>query len=221
MQITEIKKIGKGDRYSIFIDYIFSGTLEAEILVKYKLKTGDEIDEENLKNIKLENGKLATFSRALNYIEKGLHTEKQIVKYLKEKGYEQESIENAVTKLKEYGYINDEYYTESYIRSYKDKKGKIKLKYDLISKGVNPQIIDQKIQELINNKDSLFACKKLLEKYIKNKTFDRKLKAKAFSYLISKGFESDIIINLLNEVALNESGNWSRKNIKNESKATW
>ena len=107
MQITEIKKIGKGDRYSIFIDDIFNGTLETEILVKEKLKTGDEISEERLKQIKLDNGKLAAFSRAISYIEKGLHTEKQLRAYLKEKGFLPESIDEAIEKLLEYGYIDD------------------------------------------------------------------------------------------------------------------
>ena len=46
MTITEIKKIGKGDRYSIYIDGQFSCTLEAEILVKFKLKTFQELEED-------------------------------------------------------------------------------------------------------------------------------------------------------------------------------
>ena len=117
MQITEIKKIGRGDRYSIFIDGVFDGTLEAEILVKHKLKTGDEIGEEQWRQIKLENGKLSAFSRAVGYIEKSLKTQKQLQTYLKEKGFLQESIDDAVQKLKEYGYIDDKVYAENYIKT--------------------------------------------------------------------------------------------------------
>lgn len=200
MQITEIKKIGRGDRYSIYIDGIFNGTLEAEILVKEKLKTYDEISEERLKQIKLDNGKIAAFSRAISYIEKGLHTEKQLRIYLKEKGFLQESIDEAIEKLLEYGYISDEAFAESFINSYKHKKGRIKLKFELQSKGVSPEIIEQKLDELLEDDESEIYARAALEKYLKNKTFDAKTRQKAYAHLMSKGFENDVISKVISEI---------------------
>ncbi len=200
MQITEIKKIGRGDRYSIFIDGVFDGTLEAEILVKHKLKTGDEIDEEQWRQIKLENGKLSAFSRAVGYIEKSLKTQKQLQTYLKEKGFLQESIDDAVQKLKEYGYIDDKVYAENYIKTYKDKKGKIKLKFDLLSKGVAADVIEEALQEFVDEDEQYAACEKLLKKYVKNKPQDVKLKSKAYAHLFSKGFSGDIISRAIGKV---------------------
>lgn len=200
MQITEIKKIGRGDRYSIFIDGVFDGTLEAEILVKHKLKTGDEIDEEKWRQIKLENGKLSAFSRAVGYIEKSLKTQKQLQTHLKEKGFLQESIDDAVQKLKEYGYIDDKVYAENYIKTYKDKKGKIKLKFDLLSKGVAADVIEEALQEFVDEDEQYAACEKLLKKYVKNKPQDVKLKSKAYAHLFSKGFSGDIISRAIGKV---------------------
>ena len=200
MQITEIKKIGRGDRYSIFIDSVFDGTLEAEILVKHKLKTGDEIDEEQWRQIKLENGKLSAFSRAVGYIEKSLKTQKQLQTYLKEKGFLQESIDDAVQKLREYGYIDDKVYAENYIKTYKDKKGKIKLKFDLLSKGVAADVIEEALQEFVDEDEQYAACEKLLKKYVKNKPQDIKLKSKAYAHLFSKGFSGDIISRAIGKI---------------------
>ena len=78
MQITQIKKIGKGERYSIFIDGIFDCALETEILVKAKLKEGQEIEEDEWREIKLKNSNLACFDRGLSYLEKSLKTKKQL-----------------------------------------------------------------------------------------------------------------------------------------------
>lgn len=200
MQITEIKKIGRGDRYSIFIDDVFDGTLEAEILVKHKLKTGDEIGEEQWRQIKLENGKLSAFSRAVGYIEKSLKTQKQLQTYLKEKGFLQESIDDAVQKLREYGYIDDKVYAENYIKTYKDKKGKIKLKFDLLSKGVAADVIEEALQEFVDEDEQYAACEKLLKKYVKNKPQDIKLKSKAYAHLFSKGFSGDIISRAIGKI---------------------
>ena len=46
MQITEITKIGKGIRYKLEVDYNFEGVFEAEVLARYNLQTGQEIDED-------------------------------------------------------------------------------------------------------------------------------------------------------------------------------
>ena len=55
MIITQIKKIGRGDRYYLILDEYKKFTIEADILARHKLKTNDEIDEELLNEILLEN----------------------------------------------------------------------------------------------------------------------------------------------------------------------
>jgi len=76
MVITEIKKVGKGDRYSLYVDENFIAILETEIVVKNKLKLGQEVDNEFINKLKLENGDYASFDKALTYLEKGMKTEK-------------------------------------------------------------------------------------------------------------------------------------------------
>ena len=59
-------------------------------------------------------------------------------------------IRNFVSMSKEYNYIDDEIFAENYINTYSHQKGKRKLKYELISKGVDKEIIDQKLEDLID-----------------------------------------------------------------------
>ncbi len=207
MEITQIKKVGKGERYSIFIDGVFNGTLEDEILVKTKLKVGDQIDEERLKEIKLENGKLAAFSRAVSYIEKGVRTKKQVKTYLKEKGFLLQSIDEALEKLEEYGLVDDSLFAESYIRTYKNKKGGKKLKFELMQKGVSGEIAEEKINELCDEESSFETCLTLAKKYMKNKEHDAKTRQKAYAHLAGKGFSGDIIIKAINKEWKDE--NWN------------
>jgi len=199
MQITEIKKIGKGDRYYLIIDETNKFVVEAEVLARYKLKTFDEIDGEKLNKLLLENGEISCFDRALSYLEKNIKTEKGIRDYLKQKGFLDESIDNAVEKLKEYGYIDDSVYVENYIRTYKDKKGKKLLKFELSLKGVDRTLIEEKLEELVDNEDEIISCRTLCKKYIKNKTIDQKLKQRTYAHLMTKGFASDVISRILRE----------------------
>lgn len=200
MIVTEIKKIGKGQRYYLVLDEAQKFVIEAEILAKNKIKTGDELDESYLQKILLENGDLYAFDRALTYLEKNMKTEKGIREYLKQKGFLDESIEKAIEKLIEYGYINDEVYAENYIRTYGNKKGKKKLKFELLSKGVSGHIIEEKLEELLSKEEEISSCREIFQKYIKNKTFDLKTKQKAYNHLVSKGFTFDIINSVVGEV---------------------
>ncbi len=199
MQITEIKKIGRGDRYYLTVDEVSRFVVEAEILAKYKLKTDEEIDGNFLNKILLENGELACFDRALTYLEKNIKTEKGIREYLKQKGFLDESVGNAIEKLKEYGYIDDSIYAENYIRTYGNKKGRKLLRFELSLKGLDKVIIEEKLEELLEADDEYEACKALCIKYIKNKTLDSKLKQKAYAHLTTKGFSSDIISRVIRE----------------------
>lgn len=204
--IEEIKKIGKGNRYYLILDDGRKFTLEAEILAKHKLKSGEELEENKLKEILLANGDLSAFDRGLTYLEKNIKTEKGIREYLKGKGFLDESIDKAVEKLNEYGYINDESFADSYIRTYSNKKGKKLLKYELMAKGVSCEIIEKKLEEIDENEQAE-ACKKLFEKYIKNKTFDLKLKQKAFSYLFSKGFSNEVVSRVMKNYEIEDNIN--------------
>ena len=143
-QITEIKKIGRGERYKLFLDDEFVGVYEAEILARYCLKTGQSYEDEFFDNLSIENGDYACFNRGLNALEKSMKTKKMLRDYLREKGYPKNCIDKACEKLAEYGYINDESFCENFIISYRNQKSKRKMKYDLLSKGVKEEIEEYK-----------------------------------------------------------------------------
>lgn len=200
MEITEIQKIGKGMRYRVFVDEQLVGIFEAEILAKCGWKTGQDISQEQLDTWKLENGDYACFDRALGVLEKGMKTEKTIKDYLLQKGYPEICIEKAVVKLKDYGYINDAVFAESYIRTYGALKGSKKLKYDLLGKGIAADIVAEKLESEIDADEQEAACQKFAMKYIKGKDWDQKTKQKLYAHLVAKGFEFDLISRIVREI---------------------
>ncbi|MBO5394801.1 MAG: regulatory protein RecX [Clostridia bacterium] len=188
-QITEMKKIGRGDRYKLFLDGEYFGTYEAEILARYCLKSGQCFEEEFFDRLQVENGDYACFNRGLTALEKSMKTKKMLRDYLKEKGYPKQCIDRACDKLAEYGYINDESFCENYIISYRHQKSRRKMKYDLLSKGVNEDIIDQKFDLMIDEEDESEKCLKFARKYLAGKAFDIKTKQKFYNHMAGKGYE--------------------------------
>lgn len=191
-EITEIKKVGNGDRYKLYLDGEYAGDFEAEILARHCLKSGEQYDEEFFKELILENGDYACFNRGLNALEKSMKSEKMMKRFLKEKGYPISCINKAIEKLKEYGYIDDSAFAENFISCYSSSKSKRKIKYDLLEKGISEEIIDSKL-ETFNEEDEEAKCLKFAEKYMKNKEFDLKNKQKLYNHLAGKGFDFDDI----------------------------
>ncbi|MBQ8908678.1 MAG: regulatory protein RecX [Clostridia bacterium] len=194
-QVTEIKKIGRGDRYKLFLDDEFVGVYEAEILARYCLKTGQSFDEDFFEKLAIENGDYACFNRGLNALEKSMKTKKMLRDYLREKGYPKQCIDRACDKLAEYGYINDESFCENFIISYRNQKSKRKMKYDLLSKGVNEEIVDRKLDEMLDADGEEEKCLRLAGKYLNGKDFDLKTKQKFYNHMAGKGYEFGQIAN--------------------------
>ena len=199
-EITEIKKIGKGLRYGLYLDGEFFGVYEAEILARHCLKSGQKFDEKFFEQLKVENGDYACFNRGLSLLEKSMKSEKMLRDFLQEKGYPKESITKAIDKLKEYGYIDDENFCESYINSYRFSKSKKKLKFDLLSKGIGQELIEKKIEELFDEGDERENLLNLGQKYMKNKEFDLKNKQKFYNHFASKGYDYSLILNVWEEL---------------------
>ncbi len=192
-EITEIKKIGKGLRYSLYLDGEFFGVYEAEILARHCLKTGEKFDDEFFDKLRLENGDYACFNRGLTLLEKGMKSEKMLRDYLRGKDYPKESIDKATDKLKEYGYIDDESFCESYISSYRTKSKK-RLKYDLLYKGIKEEIVEEKLAEVYSDEDEQENLFMQAERYMRAKEFDLKTKQKFYNHFASKGFGSGMIL---------------------------
>ena len=68
MQITEIKQVGKTNKYKIYVDDEFFATLLDEDIVKNHLKSGLEIEEEKLRTICFEGQKRVALDCAMKLL---------------------------------------------------------------------------------------------------------------------------------------------------------
>ena len=85
MTITKIKRIASTNRFHVYADEQWCGIFLDEILALYHFKTGMEIDEDEFKEIKLENDEKVSFDMAASYLEKYVVSEKGLKDYLKKK----------------------------------------------------------------------------------------------------------------------------------------
>ena len=205
MKITkiEVQKRNK-ERVSIFVDDHYAFSLHAEIAYKYNLKAGMELDESFISEI----GDVEEQKKANNYIltilSKSFKTEKQLKDKLKEKGFQDKHIDNAIELMKSYKYIDDERFAKSYVNDSISftKMGKNKIKNKLYAKGIDKDTINETLNSLVDDEQQFEAAFSLASKKYPNiKEQDkRKKNQKLVSFLQYRGFSFDIIKKVIDKL---------------------
>lgn len=187
-KITDIKPQTKNkSRANIFVDGEYFCALEKLTVLEHRLKVGDEIDGDKLRAAIADSERTAAFDRAAKYVGLRPRTEKEMREYLTEKGYDEDTVDYVVEKLKSYGYIDDAEFCRVYIDYVSSRYGKRKIEADLKAKGVSREIIDAALEEADDQSE---AVARLSEKYLRTHPPDMR---KLIAYLMSKGFDYETI----------------------------
>ena len=125
--------------------------------------------------------------KAVRYLVLALRTEEEVKNKLRKLNVEEGMIVQVTEYLKSIGYIDDEKYVEAYIRQCINipKYSKYEIRMKLIQKGINKEILSEKLEEL----DNCDYENKLIDKLLKGKLKNMEpLKQKA--YLYRRGFRT-------------------------------
>lgn len=203
MKITKIE-IQKKDkhRYNIFIDGVFAFGLYEDSVLKYGLRTGDELNEEKIKEMRefdeFGYGKKTAYS----FLAYKPRSKKDLVKKLKQKKLSDKIIEDIIELLEKQKYLDDKIYAKNYLEDKLNSKpiGKRLAKLKLFEKGIDKELIETTINENYSEDKEFELAQKLMKKYEKKIKFKDKAdkKNKCYRYLISKGFDYETAGRVLN-----------------------
>ena len=203
--MSEITRISpqKGDktRCNIETDGRFCCGMKLETVVRNRLHVGSVVTREELVRLQLESEKATAFDKALSHISASMKTEREIRSFLVRKGYLEEVCDDVVEKMKANGFLDDGAYAAAYCESAGKRKGRRLIEAELRRRGVPDDEIADAIGQLSGEEEGL---RRALEKYLKNKPNDRKTFAKAYAYLLSRGYESDMVRAALSECGAEE-----------------
>ena len=190
MKITQISAQQKNkDRCNIFIDGEYSFSVSTETVYKFYLKTGKELSEEEITAIKEDGERTSALNRATEYLSKAYKTRQQVKDYLLKRGFSDDAVYYAVSRLTETGYINDSEYARRYFETASKNQGKKLSAYKLMAKGVRKDVIDEAYEKAaVPSKENAAA---VAEKYMRNKEINKENPAKTYRYLIGRGFSYD------------------------------
>lgn len=129
----------------------------------------------------------------------------EVYEYLERKGFKEAVVQKTIDSLKEYNYLDDEKFTEEYINYRKNRGfGFIRIRYELIMKGIDKRIIDSAIDNKFNPDDDFKRIKAILAKRIKtDRPSSENLLFKQSLFLKNRGFQDELIIRALKEYRVN------------------
>ncbi len=202
--ITKIEMQKKNkERVSIFIEGDYAFSCSAELVYTHGLRANNAVNIEKLTEIVCEDNYLKCKNEALRLIERSYKTEKEVFDKLLKREYEEKTIARVIEFLKSYNFLNDEQYVSLYIKEKIKAQGKNKIKYSLLKKGIHEVLLEEKLMEVDNVLEITTAISLAEKRYkilLKSERENRKIYNKLWEYLMRKGYDKEIINEVLAKV---------------------
>ena len=158
---------------------------EDEVL-KFKLRQGQELDNETLDALRKSADASRTKARAANMIAGRPLSKRELQKRLVQKGSDADDAQAAVEWLEELGAVNDESYAAALVRHYTARGyGAARIREELHRRGVPRELWDTALEELPDSSDTLDV---LIQKKCKGDLADPKERKRVCDALLRRGF---------------------------------
>lgn len=201
MIITDIVEMTKS-RSKVFIDGSFAFVLYKGELHKYSLKVGQEVSDEiygELMTVILpKRAKL----RSIKLLQNKDYTEKQLRDKLKQGGYPDSIIEEAVSYVKSYRYIDDDRYTAAYIEYHIRTKSRQRIIQDLQKRGIDRECIERQWNRLelmgVEGNEEEMIRTLLEKKHYFGGHADIKEQRRMYAFLLRRGFTGELVRKVMN-----------------------
>lgn len=185
-------------------------SLDYRVVYDNGLRKNDNVSEDELKSFLYKSDLLHIRDAAFRLLARRLHSSHELKLKLIKKKYDKSIIDNVIQSLKEQNYLDDDQFAKLLAeeKSVKKKFGRNKIRAELYKKGIDKSVIDS----ILNNEDdklnydnAIFLAKKKLKLLIEKNTDKRKLKEKLYSFLSGKGYDSELIMKVINNMNFDNS----------------
>ncbi len=207
-----IIKVAKKDDKNVIIFFENDEKLflAYEVFLKNGLKKNDNISESRFSLLIEENKKYHLKQKAFQLLGRRHHSSFELKVKLKQKGYDENFINEVISDLKSKNYLNDYEFALSFVSENIKNKfwGKKKVEAELFKRGIDRNVIYRIIEEKfplngeINN--AMELGKKKLKIFLARKIEKEQIKKKLYSSLLSKGYDYEICKKVVEDLISNE-----------------
>lgn len=195
-------KSGRGNKIHIHIDGEYRMTADSDFVSSLGYAENYDINEEELAVLERAVSSRRAFNKATELLSRRDHGEKELLIKLRQKGFKEEA-EEAIEKLKYYGYIDDRRFAENYVKELIRIKhyGKRRVEQELYRKGIDREIISEVLESAEFPESELVSL--IERKYYRYLTDEKGIK-KTINSLLRMGYSYGEIKDALKAVSETE-----------------
>lgn len=170
------------------------------------LRKGDEVSEDRYSFFIEQNIIYHIKQRALSFLSRRFHSEKELLLKLKSKSYDERLIKIVLIDLREKSFIDDQVFANHFVEEKLKKKrwGKNKIRSALFNKGISASVIDEVLFSSDSSKNQFDIALGLAHKKFENiktrESDNRKISQKIISFLLSRGFDYEVSAEVVNKI---------------------
>jgi regulatory protein len=184
-------------RYSIYCDGEYKFGLTKDIVLKYDLKEGDDISDDEIEQIFLEEEKLKIKQRAYRLLNFRARSTRELRNRLLTLGFEPALVDTVIEDLREDNTLDDERFVKAFINDYTTvhTKGNVFIFRELKKKGIP----EDTIMTMLKSRDETALIKDFINRKLSHlNRHEPKERQKIIRRLMSRGFTPEIIFDVIN-----------------------
>jgi len=186
-------------RVSLYLDGAFAFGMHQDLILEFEIVKGIELDVETQRRIIRRDEVHRARSRAIGLLAYRARSSAELRRRLLRYDYAEESVDEAIEKIREAGLIDDAAFARDYAHARFANKGygPARVRSELIARGVPRSAIDQAIDEAFSDHEAIaeaalaFAQKR--QPSLQREADPLKRRKKLFDALRRRGFPTDVI----------------------------
>jgi regulatory protein len=191
------------ERMNIYLDGSFAFSMSVRALAEHPVSVGDQLNEAAITRLRNADEPDRAVTAALNLLSHRGRSERELRQRLRMKGYTPGAIDEAVRRVVEWGYLNDERFAEAWVEQRQAGKPRSRraLAHELREKGVDRAIIETAIDEA--EIDEVADARRLAaDKWRKDAELEPdKRRQRTAAFLARRGYGWDVAKQVLDELA--------------------
>lgn len=208
MVITRIERQkNRQQRVNIYCDNEVVLGIDQDVLMKFRLRTGDTLSDEQLKQLQTAEELHLAKEKALRFIRYRVRSEKEVRTKLREHEFPPPVIEETTSALKTMGVLNDQTFAEAFVHDQLMKKpaGEALIRRKLQLHGISKNIIDEVVKAHLGGDTQIQLARDAALKHMKRyriarKQHDRlKQRKRLADFLARRGFSWQAISSVVKE----------------------
>ncbi|MCK5053805.1 MAG: RecX family transcriptional regulator [Anaerolineales bacterium] len=194
----------KNNRVSVFIDDQYQFGIQK--IIAASLKVGQELSEVDIERLKDEDEEQLAYERALRYLSRRPHSEKEIANKLSRNRIDNKVQDRVLERLREASLVDDIEFARVWVenrQTFRPRSG-LMLKSELRGKGVPNEAIEAALEGLDEAEAALTVARKASKRYgdLKEDASNRRLR----KFLARRGFSYELISSTLSILINDENG---------------